>query len=165
VFETLSDTGAQALGGDLFAKLKPMVSESRSAWYRGMVTSFSNPDFGLSEACVPQFENCDPHIDNNFSMFLMYALAGAFGSQILLVLLWRLITSRKRWKRYQDKVQRVHHRLRAMQKHNEKVGGHQHFELRPVSRKRAHEIYKANQNRQHREEAVEMQQKKEQLCV
>merc|ERR1712228_239920 len=110
-------------------RLQPLVAEERSVWYRGLFTQYSVASEGLAEACVPMFENCDPEVEDKFSQYFLYCIIASFGSQILIAIIWRLCTRKRRWKKYQDRVQKVAERLKNLQNKNEEVGGRQHFQL------------------------------------
>merc|ERR1719394_2125545 len=142
IFDTANDIEAQAAGGIVWNQLTRLVAEDRSAWYRGMVTKESDASTGLSEPCIPYAgENCDPDREDHFILYFLICLGGSLVFQVLVIGIWYLWTSKRRWETYQQRVEEVADRLRKLNKANQEQGGHTRFVMRDVSRTRARDIY------------------------
>merc|ERR1719150_149007 len=96
--------------------------------------------------------------------YLLYSAAAAFGGEILLIIIWKIATRNRKWRKYQERVQKVAEKLTKLQESNEMKGGRQYFKLKPVSRRKANKIYKAQKKREElkavEEEALRKEEEK-----
>lgn len=140
--------------------LQQKQMDPNSEWYRGMLTQFTDSNYELAEACLPYYRNCDPDTKDRFGEFFMYCLAGSFGFEILVIVVWHFATQNRRWQKYQDRLQKVSDRLKKLQENNQ--GRHQYYKLQPVSRQRAREIYLNNKAQEELEAEKQKAEEKEQ---
>merc|ERR1719336_300216 len=93
--------------------------------------------------------------------YLLLSFAGAFGRELVLILFWKLATRQRKWRKYQERVQKVAEKLTKLQESNEMKGGRQYFKLKPVSRRKANKIFKAQKKREELQKLEEEAAKKE----
>jgi len=161
IFPTASTSEAQIYGGGVMIRLKDLAGDPESSFYRGMLTGFADHSFGIADACIPSFENCDPDVKDRFSEYLMYCFLGSFGFELLMMLIWHLWTKKRKWKKYQERVKKVAERLQKLQANNEIRGGRQQFKLKPVSRKDARKIYLASKKMEENKQEEQKRKEKE----
>ena len=79
-------------------KLRAKLEDTRSEWYRGMLTQHTDAGKGLAIQCIPYMgENCDPDSEDHFIEYFLYCIAGSFGFLVLVIILYKCCTrGRKR---------------------------------------------------------------------
>ena len=150
IFDTTDDRTAQATGGDVFTSFRTNLQTEGSVAYRGFLLGESDSSYELTW-CLPENEECDPDAQFAFWRWFYICLGGSYGFEFLVIIIYRLATSRRRQKAYEEKVREVRKAQLRLMEHHQKA---RRVGMRDVSKNRAHKIHRAK-DKQHKEEVRE----------
>eukprot|EP01083_Nonionella_stella_P019496 54151_1 len=143
LFDTDDELLTQSMAGDIMILASAEFADATSTASRGFVMKYTNSNYKFN-FCVPQKEECDPQKQFDFNQTFVICFFVSFAVEILAVIIYRILTRKRRQEAYEQKVREQ--KLAINQMMNEKRSVTR-IGMRAVSKRRARKIANAKKSK------------------